>query len=79
MSLLALSRDTSIGFCHADQGCKFAYTGLHASNGIVKGSDNGNDTYYVSDCILGDVIVLERQSDYTLAFTEIIKTGLSSA
>ncbi|KAH0827506.1 hypothetical protein J3R83DRAFT_4219 [Lanmaoa asiatica] len=72
VSLLALTHDTSVGFCHADQGCKFAYTGLHASNGIVKGTDN--DTFYVADCVLGGVAVLERQSDNTLAFTEIIKT-----
>ncbi|KAF8558064.1 calcium-dependent phosphotriesterase [Imleria badia] len=71
VSLLALSPDTSIGFCHADQGCKFAYTGLHAGNGIVKGK---NDTFYVADCVLGGVTVLERQADNTLAFTEVIKT-----
>ncbi|KAG8213685.1 hypothetical protein J3R82DRAFT_10383 [Butyriboletus roseoflavus] len=59
-------------------GCKFAYTGLHASNGIVKGTNPGNDTFYVADCVLGGVTVLERQSDNTLAFMEVIKTGLSS-
>lgn len=75
MGLLPLSHDTSIGFCHADQGCKFAYTGLHASNGIVKGTSPGNDTFYVADCVLGDVTVLERQSDNTLALMEVIKTG----
>ncbi|KAG6378182.1 hypothetical protein JVT61DRAFT_13875 [Boletus reticuloceps] len=74
VSLLALARDTSIGFCHADKGCKFAYTGLHASNGIVKGTSPGNDTFYVADSVLGDVTVLERQSDNTLALTEVIKT-----
>lgn len=79
MSLLALTPDTSVGFCHADLGCKFAYTGLHASNGIVKGSNNGNDTFYVADCVLGSITVLERQSDDILTFTEVIKTGLSSA
>lgn len=79
MSLLALVPDTSIGFCHTDQGCKIAYTGLHASNGIVKGTDSGNDTFYVADYVLGDVTVLERQADDTLAFTEVIKTGSSSA
>ncbi|KAG9316357.1 hypothetical protein JVU11DRAFT_2390 [Chiua virens] len=74
LSLLALTHDTSVGFCHADQGCKFAYTGLHASNGIVRGSNPGNDTLYVADCVLGDVTVLEQLSDNTLAFTETIKT-----
>lgn len=78
MSLLALAHDTSVGFCHVDQGCKFAYTGLHASNGIVKGTKTGNDTFYVANCVLGGVTVLERQSDNTLTFTEVIKTGLSS-
>lgn len=76
MSLLALTPDTSIGFCHADHGCKFAYTGLHASNGIVKGLGSGNDTFYVADCVLGAITVLERRSDDTFAFTEVIKTGL---
>lgn len=77
--MLALIPDTFVGFCHADEGCKLAYTGLHASNGIVKGTDLGNDTFYVADCVLGGVTVLERQSDNTLAFTEVIKTGSSSA
>ncbi|KAF8135716.1 hypothetical protein EV363DRAFT_1212460 [Boletus edulis] len=79
VSLLALARDTSIGFCHADEGCKFAYTGLHSSNGIVKGTNPGNDTFYVGDSVLGDVTVLERQSDNTLALTEVIKTGSDRA
>lgn len=79
MSSLALTPDTFVGFCHADLGCKFAYTGLRASNGIVKGSADGNDTFYVADSILGDITVLERQSDNTFAFTEVIKTGTCSA
>jgi arylesterase/paraoxonase len=45
----------------------------------VKGTNLGNDTFYVADCVLGGVTVLERQSDNTLAFTEVIKTGSSSA
>lgn len=73
MSLLSLTSDTSVGFCHADQGCKFAYVGLRGSNGIAKGATN--DTFYVADSILGDITVLERQSDDTLSFTEVIKTG----
>ncbi|KAI9572177.1 hypothetical protein HD554DRAFT_2015273 [Boletus coccyginus] len=74
VGLLALIPDTFVGFCHADQGCKVAYSGLHASNGIVKGTDLGNDMFYVADCVVGGVTVLERQFDNTLTFTEVIKT-----
>ncbi|KAF9222534.1 calcium-dependent phosphotriesterase [Gyrodon lividus] len=78
LGFLTQPSDTSVGFCHVDGGCKFAYTGLHASNGIVKGSNPGNDTFYVADFLLGDITVLERQFDNTLTFTEVIKTGRSS-
>ncbi|KAF9244912.1 hypothetical protein BU15DRAFT_85756 [Melanogaster broomeanus] len=67
-----LPSDASVGFCDVDEGCKFAYTGLHASNGIVKGL---NDTFYVVDCLLGDITVLENQFDNTLALIEVISTG----
>ncbi|KIJ18903.1 hypothetical protein PAXINDRAFT_128102 [Paxillus involutus ATCC 200175] len=75
LGLLTQLSDTSVGFCHVDEGCKFAYTGLHASNGIV---NSGNDTFYVGDCLLGDITILERQFDNTLSFIEVIKTGRSS-
>ncbi|KIJ67908.1 hypothetical protein HYDPIDRAFT_107441 [Hydnomerulius pinastri MD-312] len=78
LNVLTQPYDTSVGFCHVDQGCKFAYHGLHASNGIVRGRGPNNVTYYVADCMLGDITVLEEQSDNTLAFTEVIKTGRSS-
>ncbi|EGN99778.1 hypothetical protein SERLA73DRAFT_179982 [Serpula lacrymans var. lacrymans S7.3] len=74
VSTLLLTPDSSVGFCHADQGCKYAITGLHSSNGITRGKSM-NDTFYVADCGLGDVNVLERQWDNTLVLTEVIKTG----
>ncbi|KAH7888581.1 hypothetical protein F5I97DRAFT_2003355 [Phlebopus sp. FC_14] len=75
LTVLTQPSDTSVGFCHVDQGCKFAYQGLHASNGIVRGAGSINDTYYVADYTLGDITVLEKQSDNTFVFTEVIKTG----
>ncbi|KAH7912397.1 hypothetical protein BJ138DRAFT_1083638 [Hygrophoropsis aurantiaca] len=77
LNTLLQPSDTSVAYCHADHGCKFAVKGLHASNGIVKGR-GANETFYVVDCTLGDISVLERQSDDTLVLTEVIKTGTAS-
>ncbi|KAI6046091.1 hypothetical protein EDC04DRAFT_1872068 [Pisolithus marmoratus] len=75
LNVLIQPYDTSVGFCHADYGCKFAYRGLHASNGIVKGLGHDNDTYYVADFMLGEITVLKKGPDHTLLFSEAIKTG----
>ncbi|KAG6331418.1 hypothetical protein ID866_7671 [Astraeus odoratus] len=78
LNVLLQPYDTSVGFCDADQGCKFAYRGLHASNGIVKGLGHDNDTYYVADYMLGEITVLERKPDNTFMYVEAIKTGYAA-
>ncbi|KAH7917052.1 hypothetical protein BV22DRAFT_1076853 [Leucogyrophana mollusca] len=77
INMLLQPSDGSVAFCHADHGCKFAIKGLHFSNGIVKGK-GANETFYVVDCTVGDINVLELQSDNTLVLTEVIKTGSAS-
>lgn len=78
LGVLIQPYDTSVGFCHTDYGCKFAYRGLHASNGIVKGLGHDNDTYYVADSMLGEITVLKRGPDHTLLFSEVIETGFAA-
>ncbi|KAL4074123.1 hypothetical protein V8B97DRAFT_1932047 [Scleroderma yunnanense] len=78
LNLFIQPSDTSVGFCHVDHGCKFAFRGLHASNGIVKGFNQNNDTFYVADYMLGEITVLEKRPDNTLAFIEVIKTGYAA-
>lgn len=74
LNLIVQPYDTSVGFCHVDDGCKFAFRGLHASNGIVKGSGPNNDSFYVADCMLGQITVLEKRPDNTFTFSEVIET-----
>lgn len=78
LDVLIQPYDTSVGFCHADHGCKFAYRGLHGSNGIVKGLGHNNNTYYVADSMLGEITVLKKGTDHTLLFSEVIKTGFAA-
>ncbi|KAA1472954.1 serum paraoxonase/arylesterase [Dentipellis sp. KUC8613] len=67
---LGLKR-SSVVYCHADQGCKYAITGLPDTNGITRAP---NDTYYVADAQFGGVRVLERQADNSLVVLDHIKT-----
>jgi arylesterase / paraoxonase len=66
-------KSTSVGYCHIDNGCKFAITGTHhGSNGIAVAP---NGTVYVADSIYGGVSFLEPQADNTLVVSESVKTG----
>jgi len=60
-----------VGYCHIDDGCKYAITRTHSSNGIAVAP---NGTIYVGDCIYGGVLFLEPQADKTLVVSEIVKT-----
>jgi hypothetical protein len=62
---------SSVGFCHVDDGCKIAISGMHGNNGIAK---DKNDTFYVANALRGGVSVLQKQSDNTLALTDAVGT-----
>ncbi|KAJ3505043.1 hypothetical protein NLJ89_g7625 [Agrocybe chaxingu] len=62
----------SVGYCHIDDGCKFALQKTHSSNGIASAP---NGTLYVGDSTYGGVTILERQTDNTLVVTDSIATG----
>ncbi|KAF8971109.1 hypothetical protein BDZ97DRAFT_1787754 [Flammula alnicola] len=64
-------KSSSIGYCHIEEGCKYALTKTHASNGITRAP---NGTLYVGDSVEGRVDVLEQQADDTLVITDSIKT-----
>ena len=66
------AKSTSVGYCHIDDGCKFAITGTHSSNGIAAAP---NGTVYVADSLYGGVLFLEPQADNTLVISESVKTG----
>jgi len=61
---------SSIGYCHVDEGCKFATPSILEANGIA----SVNDTFYVANALIGTVTVLERQSDNSLVLTDVIPT-----
>jgi arylesterase/paraoxonase len=69
--------DTSVGYCHADTGCKTAIGHMQGNNGIVR--SRHNDTFYVANCLRGEIRVLERQSDDSLVLDGVIKTGVCTA
>ena len=71
-SALLGAKKSSVGYCHIDDGCKFAITGTHGSNGIAAAP---NDTIYVTDSLYGGVLFLEPQADHTLVVSESVKTG----
>ena len=71
-SALFGAKISSVGYCHIDDGCKFAITGTHGSNGIAAAP---NGTIYVADSLFGGVLFLERQADNTLVVSESVKTG----
>jgi len=64
-------KSSSVGYCHLEEGCKYALPSTHSSNGIASAP---NGTVYVGDSNFGGVIVLERQTDNTLVLTESIAT-----
>lgn len=68
------SKRSSVGYCHIDDGCKYAITATHGSNGITAAP---NGTIYVANAIYGGVLSLEPQADNTLVVSESIKTGTS--
>ena len=61
-----------MGYCHVDDGCKYALEKTHSSNGITSAP---NGTIYVADSLFGGVTVLERQTDNTLVVSDSISTG----
>lgn len=61
-----------MGYCHVDDGCKFAIQKLRGSNGITSAK---NGTFYVADSFRGGVTVLEQQADHTLVVTDRIPVG----
>ncbi|KAG6894138.1 hypothetical protein C0992_007391 [Termitomyces sp. T32_za158] len=63
---------SSVGYCHAQTGCKYAITKMQTNNGIARAQ---NDTFYVVNSLAGTVSILERQSDDTLVITDKILTG----
>ncbi|PPQ93825.1 hypothetical protein CVT25_013534 [Psilocybe cyanescens] len=66
-------KNASVGYCHLDQGCKFARSKTHSSNGITRAA---NGTVYVADSLFGGVTVLEGQVDNTLVVVDSIITEL---
>ena len=66
------AKTSSVGYCHIDDGCKYAITRTQASNGITAAP---NGTVYVADSVRGGVLFLERQADDTLVITDSVKTG----
>ena len=66
------AKSSSVGYCHIDNGCKYAITKTHGSNGIAAAP---NGTLYVSDSLYGGVLFLEPQADNTLVVIESFKTG----
>ncbi|KAG6813313.1 hypothetical protein H0H92_012126 [Tricholoma furcatifolium] len=64
-------RTSSVGYCHAQTGCKYAIAKMHGNNGIARAL---NDTFYVGNSLMGGITVLERQSDDSLVITDAIHT-----
>ena len=68
---------TDIVYCHVEDGCRVAASGMHANNGIARAP---NGTVYVAS-LMGPagVTVLEEQSDHTLVIIDSIKISMLSA
>jgi hypothetical protein len=62
----------SVGYCHVDEGCKFAAPKIPEANGIA----SVNDTFYVASSVQGTVTALERQNDNSLVLTDVIPTDM---
>lgn len=61
----------SVGYCHVNEGCKIAATGLRGANGIARGKDG---VYMVANDKFGEIFVLEKQDDNSLVLTDVVKT-----
>lgn len=70
--LLFGAKGSSVGYCHIDEGCKFAIAKTYGSNGIAAAP---NGTIYVANSLSGGVLFLEPQADNTLVLSESVKTG----
>jgi arylesterase/paraoxonase len=64
---------TSVGYCHVDEGCKFAIKNMHGNNGIAQAP---NGTFYVANALWGGLTILEPQADKSLVITDYVKTGM---
>ncbi|KZS86894.1 calcium-dependent phosphotriesterase, partial [Sistotremastrum niveocremeum HHB9708] len=64
-------KQTSVGYCHVDEGCRIVAPNLPAANGITRAQDG---TYYVAS-VLAKVIALERQTDNSMILGDIIEAG----
>lgn len=65
---------TSVGYCHIDNGCRIVASGLHGSNGIARAQ---NGTVYVGSSKSGQIRVFEEQNDQSLVLTDVIALGTS--
>ena len=63
---------SSVGYCHVEDGCKYAISRMHGNNGIARAK---NDTFYVSSSLNGAVSILEKQADNTLVLVDGMKLG----
>ncbi|KAF8322450.1 calcium-dependent phosphotriesterase [Clavulina sp. PMI_390] len=71
-SLVFATKSTSVGFCHADTGCKIAAKGVIGANGIVRTND---DTIWVATTADTYIRSFSRQADNTLVLAEEVKIG----
>lgn len=69
----AFTSETSVGFCHVDEGCKLAIDSLPSCNGIAKAPNN---TFYVASALTGSLRTLELQEDNSLVVTDVIQNGM---
>ena len=67
---------TSVGYCHVDEGCKFAIKNMHGNNGIAQAP---NGTFYVANALWGGLTILEPQADKSLVITDYVKTGMKES
>ena len=67
-----LRPNSSVGYCHVEQGCKIAIGGLFNPNGIAMAS---NGTIYLSSSLSPGIRVLNRQDNDELTLSDIILTG----
>ncbi|KNZ80456.1 Serum paraoxonase/arylesterase 2 [Termitomyces sp. J132] len=67
-------KSSSVGYCHAQTGCKHAITNMQGNNGIARAQ---NDSLYVVNSLAGVINILERQSDDTLVISDTIPTDRS--
>ena len=66
---------TSVGYCHVDEGCKYAAKNLQSANGIARSPIN--DTFYVGSALGGGLYILEKQTDNTLVLTDVLSPRTS--